>query len=200
MAVGHIDVAGAVAGRHRALGGLDVAFCHAGPRHRHGQNDDLIAHVGGHLEGWRRRVVARDGKHQAVRQLAARRAECHTAQQQRGVVKLQGVEAPGPGHRRCKAAIELAARKTILLLEMLRLEEHALSPHHLVVPSHLMGLYCWVVRDAQGLLSAALPQRRPVGLCMTAERYTRPKRPSRSQSRLAASPTLGMLGTRIAAV
>ena len=66
----------------------------------------------------------------------ARRAQHDAALQQRGVVELQRHVTPGPGHGAGDARIELTAEETILLLEVLWLEEHALGPQDLVLPSH----------------------------------------------------------------
>ena len=70
---------------------------------------------------------------------------------------------------RIEARIHGACHITVLLLEMLRLQEHSLSPHYFVMPSHVDPSWCFL-RDRADRCTAQVRDT----TCRTRLRHGRP--------------------------
>src|SRR5688572_20123183 len=98
------------------------------PAHGHGEVDELVLGVGGHVERQGTGVLAREVERRAVRHHAAAGAERDLAQRKRGLVGHDVRPTPGVRRRLAYATFEQPFDPAVLLLEMLLLEEHALRP------------------------------------------------------------------------
>ena len=104
--------------------------------HRQGQVDDLVARALDQVERPGLVGGAGDGEGRAVLEHAGDARQRELARAQQVAVKRQLGYAPGMRTQRRGAGLEQMLEVAILLLIVLGAEEHALLPHHLVVPGH----------------------------------------------------------------
>ena len=100
------------------------------------QQHPLTPGIAGNVDRNRRRIVRRQGEWRAVTEGAEGAGQRHFSLVQRGLIDSQGMKSPRVSYALPEPGVDIARDVAILLLEMLRLKEHALSPDHFVVPGH----------------------------------------------------------------
>ena len=109
-----------------------------GPAQRHGEEDDLIAHLRADRQWRRQRIVVRHPHRRAVRKHAHRAAQREFADRQKVLLELDLNEPPAVRRESLTPAFDVALEVPILLLEMLRLEEQPFGPDNFVVRRHVL--------------------------------------------------------------
>ncbi len=136
IVVTHVDLGGVIARRHCIGIAFSIALGYAGARQGEREYDEFVACVGWDIQRGRCGVGAGQVEGQAVGQHAGSAGERDLAEVQRGAVQHQVQPAPAVAGTCCKARLRLCGDKAVMLLEMLRLEEHALRPDDFVSPCH----------------------------------------------------------------
>jgi len=133
--VAHLHLAGEVAGHHLGVV-VGAHLAAAGTARRHGQVDDLVVGVLGHVQGQGGVVLARHVEGGAVGQHPHGPGQCHLAQGQQLGVQLQAQEPPAEGPDGGAARADQVLDVAVLLLEVVRPQEQPLRPDDLVGPGH----------------------------------------------------------------
>ena len=136
VAVLDLELSGNVAGQAVGAGAAEVGFVDARPAQRERQDHERVAQRRRHVHGRRKRIAGRTVERRSVRQHAARGPEPQLAELQERLVDGQLEEPPGVGAHRAGPQLDLSVDVTVVLLEMLGLEERPLGPDDAIVPGH----------------------------------------------------------------
>jgi hypothetical protein len=136
VAVLHVQLARHVARQAVGAGAAEIGLVHARPAHRQRQDHERIAQGRRHVERRRQRIAGRAVERRSVREHAARGPKGQLAELEQGLVDLDLEKSiPVRAQSTC-ALIELRLEMTIVLLEVLGLQERPLGPDNAVVPAH----------------------------------------------------------------
>jgi hypothetical protein len=134
VGVGHLRLEHAVA--HQLLVVFGVGLARAGAAQRQREHHGLVAHARRDVDGLRQRIDRRHVEHGAVAEHAHRTHQRELAERERGRVDLQFGKAPGIGRGRAQQHMPRMVGMALALLQVLRLQQHPLAPHHFCSPTH----------------------------------------------------------------
>ena len=132
--VGNLGLQHAVA--HQVVIAFCVAFSGAGAAQRQCQHDGVIAHRGANVQWLGQRIDAGHIERCAIAKHTHRAQQSELAQGQRGLVDLDLGKTPGIATGAAQQVVAAVIGVALTLLQMLRLEQHALAPDHLGSPTH----------------------------------------------------------------
>ena len=106
------------------------------PAQRYRQIEALVAHVRSDVDGRGQRIVVRHPERGAVREHARQPPQSDLADLQEVALEFDLGEAPGVWHEGLASRLDVALEVTVLLLEVLRLQEQPLGPDDAVMGRH----------------------------------------------------------------
>ena len=106
------------------------------PAQGHAEHDEFVPDIGAELERQGGDIVGRKIEGRAVGEKALRPRERDLAERQGGFVDDETDEAPRMAGERADASFDEPFEMAVMLLQVLRLQEHAFRPESLAVPGH----------------------------------------------------------------
>jgi hypothetical protein len=117
-------------------GGAQVGFIHAGPANGESQHHESVPQGGRDVQRRRQRVARRTVERRTVWEHAPRAPDGELAQLEEGIVQRQLEESPRVWVQGAGSQLDIRFEVTVVLLEVLWLEERAFGPEDPVVPAH----------------------------------------------------------------
>jgi hypothetical protein len=125
----------AVAGEIFCAGAV-IHFGHAVPLRRQRQHHCHVPGFGGDLQG-QGHFIERQAHWRAVGQHAAEALQRQFAERQVLLVQFKTAEAPAIGPQGTDPGFKVCLQKTVVLLQVLWLQQHAFRPDDFTVPGHV---------------------------------------------------------------